>query len=36
MKALIISEANDITNEFTEYYKTQNYDVIKYRWLMKL
>ena len=35
MKALIISEANDITNEFTEYYKTQNYDVIKYRWLMK-
>lgn len=35
MKALIISEANDIIDEFTEYYKTQNYDIIKYRWLMK-
>ena len=35
MKALIISDANDIINEFTEYYKSQNYDVIVYRWLMK-
>ena len=35
MKALIISDANDIINEFTEYYKSQNYDIIVYRWLMK-
>ena len=35
MKAIIISEADDIINEFTEYYKSQNYDIIVYRWLMK-
>ena len=35
MKALIISDANDIINEFTECYKSQNYDIIVYRWLMK-
>lgn len=35
MKALIISEADDIINEFSEYFTSQNYDVIIYRWLMK-
>ena len=35
MKALIISEADDIIHEFSEYYKSQNYDIIVYRWLMK-
>ena len=35
MKALIISEADDIIHEFSEYFTSQNYDVIKYRWLMK-
>ena len=35
MKALIISEADDIINEFSEYFTSQNYDLIIYRWLMK-
>ena len=35
MKAIIISEADDIIHEFSEYYKSQNYDIIVYRWLMK-
>lgn len=35
MKAVIITESENIIEEFSQYYKENGYDIIVYRWLMK-
>ena len=35
MKAVIIAESQNIIDEFSQYYKSNGFDVIVYRWLMK-
>lgn len=35
MKAVIIAESENIIEEFSQYYKSNGYDIIVYHWLMK-
>ena len=35
MKVLIVAESEKILEQYSSFFKTRNYDVLKYRWLMK-